>query len=83
MEKTIKDILELAEDDEDMESEAYVDDMFSLISKLFPISIQEKIARVEMKGSEKMAKIMDILESLREDRQNMTKMCHEAVANGC
>ena len=44
MEMTIKDIVELAEDDEDMEREAYVNDMFSLIAKLLPFSIQEKIA---------------------------------------
>ena len=33
-----------------------------------------------MKGSEKMAKIVNIFESLREDRQNMTKMCDDTVA---
>ena len=33
-----------------------------------------------MKGNEKMAKIVYILESFREDRQNMTKMCDDTVA---
>ena len=83
METIIKDIIELAEDDEDMKREAFAVDVFSLITKLLPSLIQEKIARVKMKGCEKMAKIVDILESLRLDRQNMTKMCDEVVANGC
>ena len=39
METTIKDIVELAEDDEAMEREAYVYDMFSSIAKLLPFSI--------------------------------------------
>ena len=44
IETTIKDIIELASEDEEMEREAYVMDTFSLISKLLPFSIQEKIS---------------------------------------
>ena len=77
IETTIKDIIELASEDEEMEREAYVMDTFSSISKLLPFSIQEKISRIKVKGRDKMAKIVDVLANLREDRQSMSKLCVE------
>ena len=72
MEITIKDIIELADGDEEMQREAYVSTTFIAITKLLPFSVQEKIAKIRENGKDKMAKIVDVLETLREDRQSLT-----------
>ena len=82
METAIKDIIELAQGDEDMQREAYVSTTFIAITKLLPFSVQEKIAQIKAKGKDKMAKIVDLLEKLRENRQSLTKLCADQDGGG-
>ena len=73
LEITLKDIMELAQDDEEMEMEAYNGSMLSSIRLLFPFDIEEDLAKIRGTGKYKVSKIIEYIGTLREGRQEMLK----------
>ena len=82
VEVTLKEIIELAQEDEEMENEAYNGSMISTVRDLFPFRYLSELTEFKGSGKEKLLKMVSYIENLRENRQEMMKGCEEHDAEG-
>merc|ERR1711888_97868 len=78
-ETTLKDIMELANTNLDMEYEAYNGTMVRTIRRLFPVDIQDKLT-FQGTSQFKIQQMKQFAEELRETKQELMKDCEEEAA---
>ena len=75
LEVALKGIVELAEDDLEMEKEAYNGSMISTVRDLFPFRYLTELAQFKGTGQEKLLNMIDYIANMRENRQEVLKGC--------
>ena len=76
---TLQDIIELGDDDEEMQKEAFSGSMITAVRSLFPFKYLAAISKLKGTGREKMFKIVEYVVDLRENRQEMMKSADQTT----
>ena len=73
LEVTMKDITELAQEDEEMDREAYNSSMLDSVKNLFDFKIFSQLAQLSGTSKQKFVQMIAFISKLRENRQLMLK----------